>query len=334
MIATEPVLRVRFRSMASDVELRVLRPGPGAEVALERAGERIRAAARHLTRFDETSALSRANAAPEAWHLVPAELADALAAARLAHHATAGTFDPRVGAALVAWGYDRSFGGVPLPGPADLSPADLTPADLSPADLTPTAHPVPATPWQPAIGPTAAETALVHLGGSPVDLGGIGKGLAVRWAAAELAGAGDAVLVDAGGDQWLGGGGASGNGWQVGVEDPLGGTDPVLVLGLADLAVATSGVRRRSWRDPQGAPVHHLVDPGTGLPGGSGLVQVSVVHPDPAWAEVWSKTLFLSGRTAVADLADGLALAAAWVDADGRLGCSAALAPHLLWRSR
>ena len=36
--------------------------------------------------------------------------------------------------------------------------------------------------------------------------------------------------------------------------------------------------------------------PRTGEPGGHGLVAVTVAHPDPAWAEVWSKTLFLAGR--------------------------------------
>lgn len=321
MIATNPALRVGFRSMASDVELRVLGPGPGAAEALDRACDRIRAAARHLTRF-EASALSLANAAPDAWHLVPVELAEALTAARLAHHATAGAFDPRVGVALRAWGYDRSFDGVALPGPADLAPDGPPPA----------AFPVPDAPWRPSVLPAAPGGALVHLGGLAVDLGGIGKGLAVRWAAAELVGAGAAVLVDAGGDQWLGGGGETGTGWRVGVEDPHGGADPVLVLGLVDLAVATSATHRRSWRDPQGAAVHHLVDPTTGLPGGAGLVQVTVVHPDPAWAEVWSKTLFLAGRSTVADLADTLGLAAAWVDVDGGLGISPAMQPNLLWR--
>ena len=47
----------------------------------------------------------------------------------------------------------------------------------------------------------------------PVDLGGIGKGLAVRWAARSGSpGCGDAVLVEAGGDCSLAGTGPEGEG--------------------------------------------------------------------------------------------------------------------------
>jgi thiamine biosynthesis lipoprotein len=179
---------------------------------------------------------------------------------------------------------------------------------------------------------------LLNLGGTPIDLGGIGKGLAARWAAAELDGAGASVLVDAGGDEWLGGPGPDGDGWLVGVEDPFGATadgdeQPILVLALTDVGVATSSVRRRRWRTGDAA-VHHLVDPRTGLPGGSGLAQVTVVHPDPAWAEVWSKTLFLTGPDEVAAQAEARGLAAAWVTADGATRTSPALDPSVIWRAQ
>ena len=64
--------------------------------------------------------------------------------------------------------------------------------------------------------------------------------------------------------------------------------------------VATSSVRVRHWRAPDGAPVHHLVDPATGEPARSGLSRSRVAGPDPAWAEVWSKALFLAGRPGIA----------------------------------
>ena len=47
----------------------------------------------------------------------------------------------------------------------------------------------------------------MRVGAKPIDLGGIGKGLAVRWASQELAGAGEAALVEAGGDVMALGGG-------------------------------------------------------------------------------------------------------------------------------
>lgn len=321
-------LTATFRSMASDVELRVVDPRPGAERALAAARDRIEAIARHLTRFEASSALSRANAAPGAWHQVPDELADALLEAQRAHRETAGLFDPRVLDALLAWGYDRTFAEVvggtdpaALPGVPDGRGAP--------------ARPVPAEPWEPVVLSERPGRALVQLGGTPIDLGGIGKGLAVRLAAAELRDAGASVLVDAGGDEWLGGPGPDGDGWKVGVEDPVRRAveQPVLVLALTDLGVATSSVRRRRW-NADGHPVHHLVDPRRGLPGGSGLASVTVVHPDPAWAEVWSKTLFLTGAVEVAAQAEVRDLAAAWVTDDGAVHTSAAMDRHVIWRAR
>jgi thiamine biosynthesis lipoprotein len=164
----------------------------------------------------------------------------------------------------------------------------------------------------------------------PIDLGGIGKGLAVRWAGEQLRHAGDSVMVDAGGDCLFTGAGPDGSGWRVGVEDPRGGSEPVAVLVLADNACATSSVRVRNWRSG-GRTVHHLIDPRTGESGGDGLLSVSVIHDDPAWAEVWSKTFFLAGATGVAAAAAHHGAAALWVHTDGRLGISDAALPFVLW---
>lgn len=102
------------------------------------------------------------------------------------------------------------------------------------------------------------------------------------------------------------------------------------LLCLADRGCATSSVRVRLW-SIGGRKVHHLIDPRTGLPGGAGLLAVTVVHADPAWAEVWSKALFLTGAQQVASTADDRAMAALWVDERGLVGMSVALAPYLLW---
>ena len=173
----------------------------------------------------------------------------------------------------------------------------------------------------------------MRLGPAPVDLGGIGKGLAVRWAAQALAGAGRATLVDAGGDLQAGGPGPDGAGWLVAVEDPRGGTEPVAVLRLVDQGCATSSVRLRHW-SVDGRPVHHLVDPRTGEPADGGLLAVTVVGPDVARAEVWSKALFVAGRGNVRRIADERGIAALLVDTDGGIGVSRAMRPYLTWQAR
>ncbi len=318
-----------FRAMASTVELHVVDAVAGAERALDRAEAAVRVVEEHCSRFDPTSALSRANLEPDVWHLVPGVLADAVAEAARAHRATAGLFDPRVLEVLVRWGYDRSLpfadGPVQRPGEPEL-PRPAEPPAVSPADGWQGSR----GPWRPCIEPGTGDRR-VHLGGSGVDLGGIGKGIAVRLAAAELAAAGGSYLVDAGGDLALGGPGPDGTGWRVGVEDPAGGVEPLLVLELADTACATSSTRLRRWR-AGGAEVHHLVDPRSARPGGDGLASVTVVAPDPAWAEVWSKTLFLAGPGDVRTRAEDLGLAAAWVGDDGTIGVSSAMVGAVLWR--
>ncbi len=46
---------------------------------------------------------------------------------------------------------------------------------------------------------------------------------------------------------------------------------------------------------------------------------MTVAGPDPAWAEVWSKTLFLEGSRGIGPRARGLGLAAWWIRDDGDL---------------
>jgi FAD:protein FMN transferase len=168
---------------------------------------------------------------------------------------------------------------------------------------------------------------------SPVDLGGIGKGLALRWAAHRAAlELGDvAFLIDAGGDVVTRGRPSDGA-WSIGIEDPDGGEAPVAVCRVdGDGAIATSSVRLARWIDPAGRPVHHLIDPATGEPGGDGLRAVTVAFADPAWAEVWSKALFLEGAAAIGAAARRRGLAAWWVDHRGELSMTPAARQRTGW---
>ena len=168
---------------------------------------------------------------------------------------------------------------------------------------------------------------------APVDLGGIGKGLALRWAARRAAAVlGEAgFLVDAGGDI-VSRGLRAGQPWSIGIEDPDGGADPMAVVALdPDQSIATSSVRIGRGTGPEGQPVHHLIDPGTGSPGGAGLAAVTVAWRDPAWAEVWSKALFLEGARSIADAARRRGLAAWWVEEDGALSMTPAARQQTNW---
>ena len=266
------------------------------------------------SRFRPASALSRCNARPGIWHRAPAMLRLAMEEAHRAHAETDGAFDPRVHDRLVELGYSRSFAAGPDAGPQESAAA-------SPAGLIGSTEP-----WRPR---QSRRLGLVHLDGRRIDLGGIGKGLALRWAAEAMKRSATDYLIDAGGDLVASGSPGDG-GWRVGIESPDGDDGPVAVLEVHDVAVATSSVRIRCWTAGQ-RQVHHLIDPRTGQPGGEGLLSVTVVGSDPAWSEVWSKALFLAGEEGIAGLAEQRKVAALWVPTNGIPQHSRRMDPYVAW---
>jgi thiamine biosynthesis lipoprotein len=154
--------------------------------------------------------------------------------------------------------------------------------------------------------------------GEPLDLDGIGKGLALRWCAGRLAALGIAdYLLVAGGDLVAAGSASAGHSWRV----SLAGIVPTVPTAVIDLpatpaALATSGVTRQ--RD-------HIVDPRTGRPVRGPLLQVSVAARDPAWAEVWAKVGLIRGAVEPD-------IVAWWLSADGTLGATSRATVRTAWR--
>ncbi len=64
---------------------------------------------------------------------------------------------------------------------------------------------------------------------------------------------------------------------------------------LVSGAVATSGTTRRSWIRADGQLGHHLIDPSTGRPAFTGVVQVTALAPTGVKAEALAKAALLSG---------------------------------------
>lgn len=300
-------------AMASAITIKVAKP-TRSEVNLDSLTQRALGVFHDVeeacTRFKSSSPLMRANATPTRWHRVPPVLFRALEEAYAAYERTRGVFDPRVLSDLVSLGYDASMR------------FDSDEHRLSARDEDVTRR----GPWTPLF---RVHKNAVWLGES-VELGGIGKGLAVRWASEVLASQLTDYMVEAGGDCFLAGRAPDGGPWRVGVEDPLGGDTPVAVLSVCDRAVTTSSTRLRRWRVGE-KPVHHLIDPSTRRSGGEGLVAVTVVGADPALAEVDAKALFLAGRDNIARVSLAHATAALWCDVEGRVSFSPAMRPFVYW---
>jgi FAD:protein FMN transferase len=138
--------------------------------------------------------------------------------------------------------------------------------------------------------------------GVALDSGGLVKGLL----ADVLAGALDrhaAFAVDCAGDLRLGG--AAGLERPVQVASPFG-RRILHTFARSDGGVATSGIGRRSWLDARGRPAHHLLDPATGRPAFTGLVQATALAPTALEAEIRAKAALLSGPDRARDwLSDG-----------------------------
>lgn len=269
-----------------------------------------------LSNYREDSAVSTLNrrstrsATAQVAAQVDGRLYSALALSERAWRMTGGRFDPRVGAALQRLG--RS-------GPVRLAIAPGDPGETIGG-------------WMRRGGRTRTVATT-----QPLDLAGIGKGLALRWAwrrvARVLAGRRSGALLECGGDLVGRGPGPDEPSWLIAIEDPHAAesmepdteaperatrSSPLAVIALAEGAVCTSSTRLGRWHDGDGRAIHHLIDPVTRLPGGDGLLAVTVAWPDPAWAEVWTKELFLAGA-GIASIARRRDLAAWWVTADGGL---------------
>ncbi len=218
-----------------------------------------------LTRFDPDSPLSQLNRLPSRWVVVPPLLFRAIHTAVHAAEVTGGHFDPTILPSLEAAGYTRSF-------------------DLGPTDARP---PVPAGRWREIkLAPSVRAVWLPP--GVRLDLGGIGKGLAVDGAMARVRGR--RMLINAGGDLAI----RTVPGDPpvlVDLEDPFHPDRTLATFGLYRGAAATSSTLGRRWGDS----LHHIIDPVTGCPAASGVVSATVFAGTVARAETLAKAAVVLG---------------------------------------
>lgn len=127
--------------------------------------------------------------------------------------------------------------------------------------------------------------------GVALDSGGLAKGLFADLVAEELV-PHESFAIDCAGDLRLGGVRRA-----VHVASPFD-RRTLHTLEPEGGGVATSGIGRRSWLDARGRPAHHLIDPATGRPAFTGVVQVTALAPTALDAEALAKAALLSGPDA------------------------------------
>ncbi len=292
------VRRDEFRAMGCSVEVELVGDEDSLLVTgLAIARRSIAELERCWSRFLPDSDISRLNAAQGAMVSVQPATIDLLQSMVDGFAATEGCFDPTLLAPLVALGYDASW--------SDSGLRSSVPAGSA---------------WRGDIRGVAVDrdASVAQLpSGTVLDAGGIGKGLAADRVVAELLASGvGGAMVSIGGDLRVAGTGPNAGAWLIGVADASDHTTEVAYLALADAGVATSGTRRRAWRDGDDNEVHHLLDPATGRPTAHEVVQVTVVAGAAAWAEVYTKLVMVRGIAALESL-DRAGLGARVVFGDG-----------------
>ena len=268
-------------------EMRLL--GEGVDAAgIVAARDLLHAVDARLSRFRSGSELVRLNADPRATVPASALLRAAVAGAVWAAERTDGLVDPTLLDALERQGYTRSLAGAPRAG---LAGAVAAAPPRAPAAARGERR------WRAVEVDNAAGT-ITRPPGLRLDTGGTTKGLAADAAAQLLLGlpATDAprrLVVDCGGDLRV----AVAPGaapFDVVVEHPLTG-EPAATLPVRGGGVATSGLARRLWRAPDGAPVHHLLDPATGESAWTGLISATALAATALHAEALAKAALLRG---------------------------------------
>jgi FAD:protein FMN transferase len=160
----------------------------------------------------------------------------------------------------------------------------------------------PAVPRWRAIEVSLADHRVKRPIGLKLDSGGLAKGLFADVLAEELAGH-PSFAINCAGDLVIGG--SEDYTRPIHVESPFDGRT-LHTFESARTGVATSGIGRRAWLDAGGQPAHHLLDPSTGEPAYTGIVQVTALAPSALMAEIHAKAAILSGpRAARAWLPNG-----------------------------
>ena len=279
----------------------------GAQLDAARVAARVRAWAGRLTRHDPTSDLMRANADSRGAVPVRPTLAAALRWAADATDLTGGIVDATLLRERLA--------------AEAATPAETPPAAAAGGQAARHADRPPRPTWH--LEAARHRSGLLRRDtGVAFDLDGVAKGWIADRALALLE-RHPGALVDADGDIAIRS--AAGDAWEVSVADPRtpGAQLAVFVLPGSPLGgrygLATSGISVHRWPGPDGER-HHLIDPRSGRPAATDLVQATVLAGSARAAEAWAKTAVVLGLVAALDVLDRAPiLGAILLVSDGRV---------------
>jgi FAD:protein FMN transferase len=280
-MSPEAEIRDTFECFGSTCEAFVIGSGRAgsARDATAMVRRRLLAWHRHFSRFLADSELSRLNGDPRELVTVSPMMARLANAVVKAGSLTGGLVDATLVDQIERAGYVRDLrAGLALAGALELAPRRKP------------AAPAPSPGWR-RLEVDVGKATVRRPPTVKLDSGGIAKGLFADVLAESLA-SHPSFAINCAGDIAIGG--AGGLTRPVRVESPFDGRI-LHTFELQRTGVATSGIGRRSWLDADGRPAHHLLDPSTGEPAFTGIVQVTALAPGALMAEIQAKAALLSG---------------------------------------
>jgi FAD:protein FMN transferase len=240
-----------------------------ADACIERAFAWFHDIEACCSRFDPESELMRLTRHIGEAVPVSTTLYEAVQFALAVAEETGGAFDPTVGRAMEARGFNREHrtGVVVSSGVDGGARASYRDVRIDPRKKT-----------------IALACPLV------LDLGAVAKGLAVDMAVRELMPLRN-FAIDAGGDLFLGGTNADGEPWRIGIRHPRADNAIIDAVRVSDLAVCTSGDYERRAADESG----HILDARTREPAAAGVASVTVVAETAMLADAAATAAFVLG---------------------------------------
>jgi thiamine biosynthesis lipoprotein len=232
-----------------------------------------------FSRFSPDSELCGVNEDTRAEVAVSPLMARLAQAAVMAGSLTDGLVDATLVGQIERAGY---VGDLPDPLPLALALALAPPREP--------AAPAPEARWR-EIDVDTARGIVRRAPGVMIDSGGLAKGLFADVLAKSLSGH-SSFAINCAGDLFVGGSDHVTR--AIDVESPFDGR-VLHTFHMRRSGVATSGIGRRSWMDRDGHPAHHLLDPFTGRPAFTGIVQATALAPSALMAEIYAKAAVLSG---------------------------------------
>ena len=273
--------------MGTVVTIHIVSDGPDPdqtaqrEQAVERAFEWFYRVEECCTRFEPHSEVMRLAAQVGVPVRVSAILYQAAQFALAVAKESDGAFDPTVGYAMEARGFNREYRtGKPIRSSVDGGHS------VSYRDVCLDADRHTITLLRPLI----------------LDLGAVAKGLAVDLAARELQHFQN-FAINAGGDLYLGGCNPDGEPWSIGIRHPRQDKELIDSIRVSDRAVCTSGDYERRSSEEDGG--HHILDPRTAA-SADAVASVTVVAPAAMLADAVATAAFVLGPADGIELFDRL----------------------------